>query len=271
MNIWPWLKRILTAISTAAAISLGVLIQLVLVVLVCLALPDKIVGPILLTAPVGIGIGSYFIFQRFIGNRTIRLEAERWLARRSRRSPQQRARLHRGKQIGVWIPTLVVAIAFLFLPELFGVATHVLPAKPAVLNGYLIHRPITWMVFDAVIPSNKELQNAAAFEFKGPLRSGFSGFLGLYPQASAMSFSFPRDSEGPFREGGEALAIRTFQIGNESVICREYVRVSSHITEDPNNQAVDCRSATGRFFASFYGNRSSVSEFYETLRNIRQQ
>lgn len=148
-------------------------------------------------------------------------------------------------------------------------ATHFLYGKPVILNGYEVRRPITWMVFDAKYPSNEESHNAAAFGFRGPFRSGFSGFLGLYPRASSMSFSDSPDREWGFLQNQKIASVRTIHVADRSVECAEYVHVFPHLAFDQENQAVTCRSAGGKFFASFYGDKSSVPEFYETLQSVR--
>ncbi len=51
MTIRPWLKRILAALLTAAAVVLGVLIQLVLVGLLCSLLPFQIAVAVFLLSP----------------------------------------------------------------------------------------------------------------------------------------------------------------------------------------------------------------------------
>ena len=272
VNIWRWLSRLLTALLTAAAVVLGVLIQLILVGLVCSVLPIQIALPIIFISPFLIGVGSYFIFQRVIKRRAIRREAERWLAERSRQGPKQRKHLSFLRRVLVWLPAATAFVIFLFLPEMFGVGTHVLYPGPATLHGYEVRLPLAWMAFGYSGSGDAASSYVYSLEVQGPLRSGLSRYWHGLPRTSGMSFwtnrapgrAFPEDSRG------ETLSARTFQFGAESVKCREYVPVFLHFTEDKDTRAVDCSSASSSFSASFHGDKGSVPRFYRTLQNIRR-
>src|SRR5436190_15755098 len=58
----------------------GILLQLVLATLLAIVLPQKIAIVVPLIAPFVIGSISYFIFGWITHRRTVRHEAERWLA-----------------------------------------------------------------------------------------------------------------------------------------------------------------------------------------------
>jgi hypothetical protein len=203
------LKPAFRRVLIATAVLIGVPVQLMLIVFFCTLLPDEIGAAIAVLSPFGLGVLDYFICKSLTQKWGIQTEAEYWLAHRARRLSQQRTRIYRCKQIGVWIPSVVAAVSFLFAPELFGIATHVLYGRRCILNGYEVSRPITWMVFDSVSPRDEELQSAAAFGFKGPLRSGFRGFIGLYSRASAMSFSSRPDPETRFLQRRAITSSRT--------------------------------------------------------------
>lgn len=128
MSAEPQLRRIFTAGLAMAWFVVAVPTQFVLVVLLCLLLPDSLVtGLVAITSPFWLGVLNYFIYKHLTQRRAILQEAKRWLVERSRQSPQQRARLVRRKQIEIWIPAVLVLAVFLFLPEFFAVVTHVSP------------------------------------------------------------------------------------------------------------------------------------------------
>ena len=275
MKIRVYLKRIIRAVLTTAAIALGVLIQLAVVFLALFLLPDQVANqiaiPILLVSPFLIGTGSYFIYQRVIGQAAIRAEAERWLAQRSLRSRQLDARIRWAKNIAVWIPAIVVGGILLFLPETFGIVTQIFRPGPAKLIGYEVRFPIGWMVFFDNSILDSEYSYAKAFECKGPLRSGLRRALRFAPRSSTMSFSASRKriQAYPAAARGQTLAEHRVPLANEWLDCREYVLVRGETDEDQDARAVDCRNADGTFLASFYGDRGSIPTFYQTLATIR--
>jgi hypothetical protein len=238
VNIQPWLKRILAGVLTTAAVLLGALIQLVLVVLLCFLLPDEIAAVVVLISPFAIGVGNYFAFHRIKGNAQIHTEAERWLSERSRRSPLQRARLYRSKQIGIWIPTVFVMSVFLFLPELFGVATHVLQAGPAKLIGYEISFPVTWILTGEGTNDTHTGAFAGALDCRGPLRSGLHRYWPLSLQASAVDVNTSSSGSALFRRNPNApVSVRPVRIGGEPAVCREYPR---YYNWEPALRIVEC-------------------------------
>lgn len=268
MNIWHFKRRVLTAGLNVAAIVLGTLTQFILVAFLCSVLPLKLGLTLLLISPFALGVGNYFLYQRLTRERTIRTAAERWLTDHSKSALKERARKLRMKQIALWAPTVIVTVALLFLPETFGVATHLLRPGPARLSPYDVHLPLSWMAFYV---SDSRWYSTEAFQCKGPLRSGFRRYWHLAPLASGMNFWVARNRGQFFPENrdGETISVRTFQLGSETLSCREYVHVSSHFENDKDLRACDCRNVSGTFEASFFGDKSSVPEFYRTLQNIR--
>ena len=272
MNIWLYFRRALIGVLTAAAIMLGVLIQLVLVMLVCLLLPDRVADlvafPILLGATILIGAGSYFIYQRVMCTRSVRGEAERWLADRSRRTPQQRARLRRFKQIGIWIPTLLGTIFFLFAPEIFGVATHVLNPGPARLIGYEVSFPVTWIFIGASSNDSHTWAVAGAIDCRGPLRGGRRRYWPLNPQASAVDVITSSSGSSIFRRNPNTpVSVRSVRIGAEPALCREYPR---YYDWEPTLRIVECSTLKEGISISFAGDKSNLDDFYHSLELIRK-
>ncbi len=88
-----------------------------------------------------------------------------------------------------------------------------------------------------------------------------------------MFFSADRKGNRIFPENtyGNTLSIRTVRIGSESLKCREYAQGEYLHFEDSNARAVDCHNENGSFYASFYGDKDSISDFYATMQSIRTE
>ena len=261
------LQRMLRAVLNGVGVVLGTLIQLVVIALLCSVLPLEAGVTLFSISPFILGVGNYFVYQRLVGKRAVRIAADRWLAERSKLTPEQRSRKRQIKQTLVWAPTLLVTVAFLFLPETFGIATHLL-SPPLKQAPYEVHVPLTWMVFDA---SDAGWYSTEAFQCEGLLPSGFRRYWRLAPRVSGMNFWTARDPAESFpeRRVSAAIAFHTFLIGSESISCREYAHEYLYIHEGKDLRAVDCRNADGAFSASFYGDKNSLPEFYRTLENVR--
>ena len=247
---------------------MGVAIEFVLLAFLCNWMPTKVAIGTLLVSFFAVGMGNYFIYKRLTQKRVIRIEAERWLSMRERRSPQQRDRIRFQKQIGAWSSIVLVAIVCPFLPEAFGLVTHILYPRSTRLAGYRAIPPLTWMVFDN---SLEEGSYTSAFQFAGLFRSGFTRYWHLQPRAAAMSFAVATAREQPFSidPRGDTLDVRTFRLGGETITCREYFHIFKHFREDTDARAVDCDNSTGTFSASFYGDKDWIPDFYRTVENVR--
>jgi hypothetical protein len=260
------LQRMLRAVLNGVGVVLGILVQLVVIALLCNVLPMGAGIALFFTSPFVLGLVNYFLHHRVTGQRAVCIAAERRLAER-KLAPEQRARKLRIKQASVWAPIVIVTIAFLFLPETFGVVTHLL-RRSARQAPYEIDVPLTWMVFDT---SDMGWYSTEAFQSEGLWRSGFRRYWRLEPRTAGMNFWAARNSAQSFPESqeGETLGLRKLQIGGESIICREYAHRFVHIEEGEDLRTVDCRNADGAFSASFYGYKNSLPEFYRTLENVR--
>ena len=233
----------------------GILLQLVLATLLAIVLPQKIAIVVPLIAPFVIGSISYFIFGWITHRRTVRHEAERWLASGGRRaSPQERASL-RTTRLLLFVPALLVGALALFLPESIGIVSHFFYSSPAKLLGYEVRLPLTWIITEDGITDNRERSYASALECRGPLWAGFASYSHREPPAAGMSFWATASGDHAVRRTSSEriISVRTVLAGSESVTCREYVPVYEHIRENPNLRIIHCNTTDARFSASFVG------------------
>ncbi len=251
--------------------------QFVLVVLLCLLLPDSLVtGLVAITSPFWLGVLNYFIYKHLTQRRAILQEAKRWLVERSRQSPQQRARLVRRKQIEIWIPAVLVLAVFLFLPEFFAVVTHVFRRGPAKLIGYEIAFPATWIPTGEVTDDTQTWASASAVDCRGPLRSGIRRYWFLDLRASAVvvitwsSESDARRHNALRRNTNTPLSSRSVLLGGDPAICREYPHDYTDWAPTRNLRRIECSTSDERLFVSFNGDKADVTEFYRNLERIRK-
>jgi hypothetical protein len=94
-------------------------------------------------------IGALLYYRHKNADRWIQEEAEKWLVSRARR--QDEASRLRNRSLRRWLPWVPIAVVFpvfLFLPETFGVASHLLEGRSVYLAPYRLHTPITWVLGD---------------------------------------------------------------------------------------------------------------------------
>lgn len=271
MNIRGHLIRVLVALLTVAAIALGSLIQLVAVELVLFVSPERIADdvlvPVLLGAPFLIGISNYFIYQRVMDRRRIRADSERWLAYRSRESGRRHARKLLATQVGVWLPTLLVGVVFLFLPESIGLATHMFHPRPAKLIGYEVSFPATWIITGNGADNSQTWAFAGAFDFRGPLRSGFQRYWPFNLRASGVDVITSASGNALYNPNPKTpVSVRSVVIGGQPAQCREYVD-----WRDEKLRMVECATPKNEISVSFFGDRSNFAAFYRSLELIRKR
>lgn len=270
MNIRGHLLRAFVALLTGAAIAFGSLIQLVVIASLLLLLSERIgnrvIGPLLLIVPVLVGITSYAIYQRFMGERRIRADAERWLAYRSRHSAQRRARNLLATQMGLWIPTLLVGVVFLFLPESVGLATHMLNLRPAKLIEYEVSFPLTWIITGSSANGSQTWASAGAFDCRGPLRSGFQRYWPFNLRASAVDVITSTSGITSYRGSpGTPFSISAVLLGGQPAQCKEYVEWG-----DEKLRMVECTTPKNEISVSFFGDKANLAAFYRSLEFIRK-
>jgi hypothetical protein len=204
-------------------------------------------------------------------------EAERWMVERqeSNASYQHRWR-NRGVRVASLVPATAVLLVFFFLPEVWGVLSHLKYRGLGNLSGYRVKIPEAWIV------SYKEDARADGSSWVNGFTGRGIGRGGNPFRSDALSYwrvgtsSFNRSESTAFdRWPPPADAIinrREFALANERIECTDYwsrERWGLTQSEAATVAQVSCDS-TGRFRASFYGNRRQLAEFYGMLGQVKQ-
>ncbi len=254
--------------------SLGVPIVLTLILipiglLVWAFSVSKIIFAVLLPVIVGsIALSLRFVIRKG-ANGSVQVESRRWLnERESGIDPRERKWRSRGIRLASGVPLLIVLLVFLFLPEIWGILSHVNQAQSANLPGYRVPIPATWIV----------LFHGNQPEGGGSWVNGIAGrgiafgvrpYLKMRVPLSSWDIRTQplRDTEAP--KDDDVIARRVFAIGGESITCLDY-RSSSLVRPvhvETSIAYVEC-SGTGRLRASFFGERNQVARFYRMLEGI---
>ena len=232
-----------------------------------------IVCPVIL---IGTVWGLLFLIRKS-GGWGVQAEAARWLAeRQSGTSADDRRWRTRGIRIAVCIPILLTLPIFLFLPETWGLASHVRWPRAGVLAGYRFRVPATWYIF-----YNRREANGWSYANGIAGRGiGFGGnpfrldslswwSIGTKPVDGNERTDYDRWPPKP----EDILDQRVIKIGGGTLTCVDYLP-SYGGWVPPRSQAatiahVDC-SGVGRLDATFAGPRDQLKAFYRVLDGITE-
>jgi hypothetical protein len=215
----------------------------------------------------------FYIIKR-ARKRAVELESSRWLAERhSEIGARERRKRERGIRWSLWIPSLVVLTVFLFLPEVWGVLTHIQQPEAGQLPGYEITIPPTWVILyhGADSQTGAAIVDGMAVRGMGldvrrylhfgdlPLSSWDVGIaeFGTVQEARVQSNS------------GERITQHDFQVGKGTLICFESNCARArwlHSSTEPLAD-VEC-SGPNRLRARFIGERVHLPSFYEMLSKM---
>jgi len=207
-----------------------------------------------------------FLINKKARERSVELETSRWLTERQAEIAPRAQRL-RGWAIrlALWIPSVMVLTLFLFLPEVWGLLTHLRQPRAGELPGYQVIIPATW-----IIVSHYENSLTGSF--------GASGIVGDGLGIAVRRYLHPRDlplsswgvgvSDEPQRiprrwvlSLGEVRAHHEFQIGKTALSCSEYLPSWGVFVECSNSD---------RLHATFTGEKVHVPAFYKMVAGITQ-
>jgi MFS family permease len=204
---------------------------------------------------------------KIAGKRSIQLESANWLAeRRQGRAPGERHWRRRGIRWAAWIPSLTVLAVFLFLPETWGLASHLVHPRAVIVHGYKIPVPLTWVTLYAYQGSNGTSTGGIAgrglgFGVKPYLRSNFP--------LSTWNVRTERwretDSEVRRRKQRQQIAQRVFPVGGEELMCVEYRPPDVRSVGASALSFIEC---TGPIYAHFVGEKVHVAPFYRMLEGM---
>ena len=266
-----YIQRVTKNMLLYVALVISILVELVVMALLCSLLPINIGIPLFLVAPFSIGGISYVISQRVTRHQGIREEADNWLAERARGRVLRRTQWHKARRLATWIPTLMVTVLFLFLPEAFGIFVHFVYPTSGNLLRHRVSFPITWIVAGTSMNESHTWSFSGAFECKGPFRGGLARYMYGNPPASAMDFwdTPVGDPATRLPPNGTLYSTRTLRLGKGSITCREYLPIYLHWQGDKDLRLIECVTPGRDFFASFGGDGSAVQDFYRTLQGIK--
>ena len=233
----------------------------------------------LLIVGLGIGKGLFFFFRR-VSRRTAEIEARRWLA--ERQAGADRATIgwrNRGIRWALCVPSVIVLLVFSFLPETWGIVSHLMNPRAGAVGAYHVAVPITWVV----LQHDKRPEGDETYTI-GLAGRGIALELGRYLH-NDLPLSLwniritesSRSQEYTYRrwapKDSEILARRAFTIGDERVTCQEYwpsyLARPEHVETAPS-VFIEC-SGTRRLSASLVGERIHASAFYRMVEGIRVQ
>jgi hypothetical protein len=282
-----WRNRALTTLAVGAfgvpalvAFLVAILVSIEWVSSIARESSVAIVVFILLAVLIGgsVTVGLFFVVRR-TANRSVQFETKRWLAdRQSGADPIQGRWRNRGIRWSSCVPSVMVLLLFLFLPEVWGILSHFSQPQSDHLSGYRVPIPATWIVlYHTDQPANGE-SRVSGLVGRG-IGMGVTPYLHSGLLLSAWEIKIEQQSQsdesapGPWApRDDEAIDRHAFTIGDVSVTCYDYwpsYMGRPKRVDALSNAYVQC-SGESRFYASLVGNRNDVPGFYRMLDGITQ-
>jgi hypothetical protein len=274
---YQWRRRTLTILLVGA---LGVPASIALFMLMVALLfwasdVNTILFAFLLPVALGTLVFTAYWCVKKRGRWGIQADAAQWLAdRRSGISQHERACRRRGIHFALWIPALIALSVFLFLPETWGILSHLGPQNSDDLSGYRVRIPATWVIlfrWDEQSDGRSSVNGVAGRGIgfgTNPLR--FDSLSSWQVQTTSFGQSGMTESDRWHPNESEILGRRALTIGNENLACVDFW--PSYDWGPARSEAVviahvQC-SGTTQFRASFDGRRDQLPEFYQMLNGI---
>jgi len=280
-----WDRRALN-ILVVGALGMPILILILIALLILLDWVSSVTwpsaGPIVFFAAVallaGAGVITAVVLAIKKGVRySLRLEATRWLDERHAGNDRFQYRCRRRAiHFAPWVPATTVLLLFLFLPETWGLLSHLTQPRSGELSGYRVSVPATWIIL-----SHNDQHGTGESLLAGLAGRGIGFGPTPYLRADVPLSSWVIGTERYDRQGkvGESsgrpsddvvIARRDFAMGGESVTCYEYwpsFLPRPDRIGDSTLALVEC-SGTGRLYASLSGKRIHIPIFYRMLSSI---
>ncbi len=267
-----WGRRTLTIFALGfAAPVLVVLILFPIFLLAWVFSISVVLFAVLLPLVVGLIAAALILVIRKTGGWSIHREATRWLAERQwGTDPSERRWRKRGIRWSTWVPCTMVLLVFLFLPEIWGMLSHLSQPRAGSLLGYRVPIPVTWIVLD-----HGDHPADGGSGVRGLAGRGIG--LGVKPYVHAdlpLSAWDIRTEPEPGRhwvpKEDDVIGRRVFAVGSESVTCVEYwppYKTRPEHIEDSSFAYIQCLGSS-RLSASIVGDRTHVPAFYRMLEGI---
>jgi len=222
---------------------------------------------ILLTVPI-----LLFLINRRATKRGVELESSRWLAEREAGlSADQRRSRNRAICRSLWIPSLLVVLIFLFLPEVWGLLTHAGQPRAGKLTGYEVTVPPTWIILYSGSSSPGGWSAVSGIAGRG-IGLGVKQYLNFGdPPISNWGVGVAGSDEArrKLSHRGEPTARRDFQVGKAKLTCFEYRPLWGRPmrVDDGPLVLIEC-SSPDRLQATFVGEKIHVAAFYGMLASM---
>ena len=221
---------------------------------------------------------GFFLAIRKTSQRSVPLEVSQWLADRNADSSTRQRWRDRTVSRLLWIPLLLVLITFLFMPEIWGLLTHLQNFQTDRTPGYEIRVPATWAVLYSETDSRTGWFNLGGIAGRG---IGFN--LGRYrrqwdiplsdwsvgSEGTGFGWGVTRSvvpDERTYLKSNPGATRHAFQIGKATLVCFES-HPSVWRTVKESLVLIECEGSD-RLRASFTGEEMHVKAFYEMLSSI---
>ena len=224
----------------------------------------------------GIAVGLFFFF-RNVTRRTAQLEEGRWLAERQFGIDPEAIRWrNRGIRWALCVPSVIVLLLFSFLPETWGIVSHLMNPRVGAVGAYHFAVPVTWVVLQHEERLEHDENYAVGLAGRG-VALELQRYLDNDLPLSLWNITISGSQKPAYRrwapKDSEILTRRAFTIGDERVTCLEYW--PSYIARPENVETaptvfIEC-SGTRRLSASLVGDRIHASAFYRMVEGIRVQ
>jgi hypothetical protein len=276
-----WVRRTVTILLGGslgvpiAVLSFFIPMVLLVAVLIWASGVSRILFCLLLPVVVSLVVIGFLFLVRKSGKRNVQAEAARWLAERQSGIPESERRWrNRGIRLAIGIPSLIVLPIFLFLPETWGILSHLGQPESGRLSGYRVTTPVTWIVlfYNNQEPDGRSWVNGIAgrgISFGvNPVRYDSLSYWSIGTDPFNPSEASNYD---PKPKDDEIISRHNFTVGSESVDCIDYWPSSAW--DPPRTEAatiahVTCSDAS-RLRAKFDGQRSQLSTFYRMLSTAK--
>lgn len=271
-----WGRRALVIFlaSTLGAPLLLAALLLPLIFVVWAADLNAALGLAVLPLVIGGLIWVLFFAIRTTGERSVKTEAARWLAEREVGvSPRDRKLRNLGISWSLWIPALTVLAVVLFLPQAWGLLTHLRHPETSRLAGYHVSVPISWIILSTEVDATTGRSIASGIAGRG---CSSVRCLWLGGDFSLFYWELETEPYGQFRnqdnrdEAGrmsprKPIDQRVFQLGDSTLTCLEFASDYSPFRSAASR--IEC-SGFGRLHGSFFGETRYIPAFYQMLGGI---
>lgn len=180
----------------------------------------------------------FLLYRYKTRERWITEEADKYLAKRMReRAVPIIANRRRMCRRLLWVPSVLVSIAFMFVPETVGITSHLFSNRTAALDKYRVQTPISWIIGYA------QDDYLWAITAPGIGRIGFQRYWRNEVPVSEMGFYPVPHPEAQFDknvplDNATILAKHSFGLGKESLTCWDLIHHNRFVGPSPTAPSI---------------------------------